>query len=117
MAKLHKEQLKQIKDQLLKQIINFPEEQREAMESQINSMNDLELEEFLIKNKLINLNEEGNQKSQSPFRLIIENKIPSFKIAENDLAMAVLELNPISKGHSIIIPKIPYKANELTQEI
>ena len=117
MTKLNSEQLKQIKEQLMKQIINFPESQREAMKSQIDAMNDLELEDFLIKNKLINLDETGKEISQNPFRLIAEGKLPSFKIAENDLALAVLELNPISKGHVLIIPKIPYKAKELKQEI
>ena len=77
MTKLNSEQLKQIKEQLMKQIINFPESQREAMKSQIDAMNDLELEDFLIKNKLINLDETGKEISQNPFRLIL---LPLFPI-------------------------------------
>ena len=36
--------------------------------------------------------------------MIIEEKIPSYKIQENK-AVAVLEINPISEGHTIVIPK------------
>jgi len=97
----------------MKQVENFPEEQKESMISQVNEMTDDQLEEFLEKNKLISQQGEG----QNPFRMIIEGKIPSFKIAENPLALAVLEINPVSKGHVMIIPKIPYKASEIPEEI
>jgi histidine triad (HIT) family protein len=30
--------------------------------------------------------------------------MPSYKIAENKKAIAILEINPLTKGHSIIIP-------------
>ncbi|MEM3075003.1 MAG: hypothetical protein QW727_03640 [Candidatus Pacearchaeota archaeon] len=113
MTRIPKEQLKQIREQLLKQVEFLPSEQRNSLESQINFMSDDELEEFLIKNKLISINGEN----QSPFRLIIEGKMPHFKIAEIDEAIAVLEINPISNGHVIVIPKIPYKINDLPNEI
>lgn len=113
MAKLTKEHLEKVKKQLIKQLERFPSEQKSSMESQINSMSDDQLEEFLEKNKLISI----NNGQQNPFRLIIEGKIPSFKIAENDKAVAVLEVNPISAGHVLIIPKIPYKASKIPQEI
>src|SRR4030043_798070 len=35
----------------------------------------------------------------------VSDKIKSVRIDENEGAIAVLEINPISKGHSIIIPK------------
>ncbi len=44
--------------------------------------------------------------TQSPFRMIVLGEIPSVKIDENDDGLAVLEINPISKGHTIIIPKV-----------
>lgn len=113
MASLTKEQVKEIKNQLVKQVENFPDEQKQSMLTQINEMTDDQLEEFVTKNKLIN----AKDKNQSPFRMIVENKIPSFKIAENDKAIAILEINPITKGHTIIIPKIPYKASEIPEEI
>lgn len=36
---------------------------------------------------------------------IVEGKIPSAVLAETQKAIAVLEINPISKGHILIIPK------------
>ena len=111
MAKLAKEQLQKIKKQLMKQISGLPSKQQQDMKAQIESMNDDELEEFLIKNKMI------QTESESPFRMIIDNKLPSYKIAEIPKAIAVLEINPISVGHIIIIPKIPTKANQISEEI
>lgn len=39
------------------------------------------------------------------FCKIIEGSIPSYTIYENDLVKAFLDINPISKGHLLIIPK------------
>ena len=41
--------------------------------------------------------------------MIVDNEVESVKIDENSQAIAILELNPISKGHAIIIPKSPVK--------
>jgi histidine triad (HIT) family protein len=105
-----KEQAEQIKAQLLKQLENLPEEQREPVKKQIESMDEKQLEEFMKQNIQASQN-------QSPFRAIIDGKIPSYKIAENDLAIAILEINPISKGHTIIIPKTPVKSSNLPEQI
>jgi len=46
------------------------------------------------------------QQTQEPiFRSIVEGKIPSNKIDENADCIAVLDIKPISKGHTVIIPK------------
>ncbi|KZS88469.1 hypothetical protein SISNIDRAFT_497917 [Sistotremastrum niveocremeum HHB9708] len=39
------------------------------------------------------------------FCLIIQGKIPSFKIAETELSLAFLDINPVSEGHTLVIPK------------
>ncbi|MFA5072188.1 MAG: HIT family protein [Candidatus Pacearchaeota archaeon] len=39
------------------------------------------------------------------FCKIINNEIPSYKIYEDDLVLAFLDINPASKGHTLIIPK------------
>jgi histidine triad (HIT) family protein len=39
------------------------------------------------------------------FCKIINNEIPSYKIYEDDLVLAILDLNPLSTGHTLIIPK------------
>ncbi|MEM3112915.1 MAG: HIT domain-containing protein [Candidatus Pacearchaeota archaeon] len=118
---LSKEQLASVKEQLIKQIESFPEPQKSSMKTQIEEMSDEQFEEFLVKNKLISIQNEGNEKShfkgqESPFRLIIEGKIPAYKIAENSKALAVLEINPITKGHTIIIPKRPVKENDIPSQ-
>lgn len=41
----------------------------------------------------------------SIFSRIIAGEIPSYKIAENDLFYAFLDIRPISEGHSLVVPK------------
>jgi len=39
------------------------------------------------------------------FSKIIAGEIPSYKIAENDKFYAFLDINPLVKGHTLVIPK------------
>lgn len=39
------------------------------------------------------------------FTKIVEGEIPSYKIAENELFFAFLDINPLAKGHTLVIPK------------
>ncbi|MFZ2390810.1 MAG: HIT family protein [Minisyncoccales bacterium] len=39
------------------------------------------------------------------FCKIINNEIPSYKIYEDDLVLAFLDIHPAVKGHTLIIPK------------
>ena len=39
------------------------------------------------------------------FSKIVRNEIPSFKIHENDEFLAFLDINPLKKGHTLVIPK------------
>ncbi len=41
----------------------------------------------------------------SIFTKIIEDEIPSYKIAETDKFIAILDVNPNAKGHTLCIPK------------
>lgn len=41
----------------------------------------------------------------SIFSRIIAGEIPSYKIAENDKFFAFLDINPMAKGHTLVIPK------------
>ena len=36
---------------------------------------------------------------------IVEKKIPSRIVYENDQVLAMLDINPLSKGHTVILPK------------
>lgn len=40
------------------------------------------------------------------FSRIIAGEIPCYKIAENEQYFAFLDINPITKGHTLIIPKV-----------
>ena len=39
------------------------------------------------------------------FSRIIKGEIPCYKIAENDEFFAFLDVNPIQKGHTLVVPK------------
>ena len=40
------------------------------------------------------------------FSRIIKGEIPSYRISENDKFFAFLDISPIVKGHTLVIPKI-----------
>ncbi|MCX6750363.1 MAG: HIT family protein [Candidatus Pacearchaeota archaeon] len=114
---LTQEQIEEFKKQIIQQIESgFSEEKKGPAIERVNSMNDEEFIDFLKKNKLLSSEydetdkdsyeeaEKENQ-SESPFRLIVDGKIPSYLIDENKECIAVLEIKPISKAHTIIIPK------------
>ena len=39
------------------------------------------------------------------FSRIVAGEIPSYKVADNDKFYAVLDINPLAKGHTLVIPK------------
>jgi histidine triad (HIT) family protein len=41
----------------------------------------------------------------SIFTKIINGEIPSYKIAENEHAFAFLDISPLKKGHTLVVPK------------
>jgi diadenosine tetraphosphate (Ap4A) HIT family hydrolase len=111
------EQAKQIKEQILKQIESFPEDKKAQIKSYIEPMNNQELEEFLIKNKMINQGQanqnedevqeetQGQVGGQCIMCSLANKKIESLAIYEDKDYLAALEINPFSKGHTILIPK------------
>jgi diadenosine tetraphosphate (Ap4A) HIT family hydrolase len=119
------EQAVEIKKQLLAQANNFPEENREQIIGYIGQMNREQLEAFLKQNK-IDLKEvpANAQEKGCIFCSIAKGTISSYKLDENKKAIAALEINPLSRGHSIVIPleheaieKIPKSALSLAQKI
>jgi len=128
---LTKEQAKEIKKQLLAQVKNLPQENKEQIKQQISEFNEEQLEAFLDQNK-VQVQQQGVTEGAEPlakepkcvFCSIIENKMPSYKIAENKKAIAILELNPLTKGHILILPlehttidKLPKLSMSLAQKI
>jgi histidine triad (HIT) family protein len=39
------------------------------------------------------------------FTMIAKGEIPSFKVAENEEFYAFLDINPLAKGHTLVIPR------------
>ncbi len=96
-----------IKKQLIEQIEKtFPQDKKESAIHQIKIMTNDQLEEFIVKNNLV----KGEEKTI--FRSIVEGEVDSYLVGENDYAVAVLEINPVSKGHIIIISKVQAKNPE-----
>lgn len=44
-------------------------------------------------------------KNNCVFCAIAEGEIPSFKVYEDDLVLAYLDINPFTRGHTLVIPK------------
>lgn len=42
----------------------------------------------------------------SIFTKIISGEIPSIKVAENDSCLAFMDINPLQRGHVLVIPKV-----------
>lgn len=110
------EEASKIKEHLSTQLENFPEDKRSQIKEQINSMTTEQVEIFIKQNGLTHLG------GQCIFCSIIANKTPSFKIASDNDNIAILELSPLSKGHTLIVPKehldkVPESARNFAQEI
>ena len=45
-------------------------------------------------------------KNDCVFCAIAEAEIPSFKVYEDELVLAYLDINPFTKGHTLVIPKV-----------
>ncbi len=105
---LSPEQIQKIKSHLLNQLDNFPEDQRKIVKHKILSMTDPEVEEFIKQNQLKHLDDPKVENEELPkciFCNILAGKIPSYKIAEDEENLVILEINPISKGHALVVPK------------
>ncbi len=131
---LSPEQTESIKEQLIQNIEkSFPEDKKEFAKSQIKSMGSEQLKEFLKKNNIevksgqLTRSDQGSEQGGTNciFCSIVSEDVESYKISENNDSIAVLELNPLSKGHIIIIPKahipssdeMPSSAFELSKKV
>ncbi len=47
--------------------------------------------------------------SDSIFTKIIKREIPAHIVYEDDFVIAFLDINPIQKGHTLIVPKKPFE--------
>lgn len=42
------------------------------------------------------------------FEMIINGEIPSVKLYEDDQCIVILDINPVAKGHALVISRKPY---------
>jgi len=42
----------------------------------------------------------------SIFTSIVNGEIPCYKVAETETCLAFLDINPLTKGHTLVIPKV-----------
>jgi len=89
-------QTKELKDQLRSQITHLPPDKKAEAEAQIEQLSPEALETMLSQQQ---------SGGQQIFRRIANKEIPSVIIQENGEAIAILEINPITKGHTLIVPK------------
>ncbi len=99
---LTNEEIRELKDQLREQTKSLSVEKREEAERQIDEMSAEALESMI----------EQQRGRQQIFRMIANKEIDSVVIEENSEAIAVLELNPVSEGHTLVIPKKEIKKKE-----
>jgi len=120
------EQAEQIKEQLFSQIEGSQLPNKEEIKQQVQAMNETELEEFIKQQQETAgpQSASSEQGDQCIFCSITKGEIPSHKIAEANKVIAILEINPLSKGHSIILPlehipteKLPKSTLSLAQKI
>jgi histidine triad (HIT) family protein len=51
------------------------------------------------------------------FTKIIAGEIPCFRVYEDDKVLALLDINPLSRGHTLVIPKEPAETlDQLSEE-
>ncbi|KAA8543557.1 hypothetical protein F0562_021697 [Nyssa sinensis] len=58
--------------------------------------------------------EKGSQGNDCVFCKIIRGETPAVKLYEDDICLCILDINPVSHGHSLIIPKSHYSSLQAT---
>jgi len=99
---LTKEQIEELKEQLRSQVKDMPGQQKEASLNQINSMSDEAIESMLSQQQQTKAS--GSQ-DKNVYRSILDKEIPATIVKESEEGLAVLDINPISEGHTMVIPK------------
>ncbi len=98
------EEAEEIREQLLEQLDNLPEEQQEQAETlkkQIKSANNEQLEQFVRAQQ----KQHNDGENECIFCQIIEGKLDTIKIYEDSDIIAILDVYPASVGHMLVMPK------------
>lgn len=103
---LTKEQIVELKAQLKTQIRHLPDEQKAEALRQIDELSDEALEEILRQQAGYNVGSSVSSQ-KGIFRMIVDGDISSRKVNENKVALAVISVKAVSRGHVLIIPRKP----------
>ncbi len=105
-------QIEELRRRILEQLEHVPQEQQEQaqkLKQYIKNMNDEQFVAFLKQQGLLARADKQHgtpaQTSGCIFCAIAQNKARSFKLYEDSEIVAVLDINPISKGHTLVVPK------------
>ena len=99
----------EIRKSLIEQVSKLPAEQATELRQKIESMGEDELKSIF-------------NSQQCLFCEIISGRIETFKVHESENILAILDINPISKGHVLVMPKRHFQflsqiPNEIIYEI
>jgi len=97
---LSKEQAEKIRQQFLTQLAQLPQEQASKLKKQIESATPEQLEQ-LAQAQVAEQEKYGG----CLFCAIVSGKIPTFKIYETKNWIAILDIMPACKGHTLVMPK------------
>ncbi len=113
---MNSNEAEKVKRQLINNIeSSFPKDKADILKRQIMSMGDEQLASFLEKSGAGSRGaDDGNE---CIFCSIASGKRERFEVGESDSAIAVLDINPASKGHVLIIPREHIPVDSFTAEI
>ncbi|PIN77221.1 hypothetical protein COV15_02650 [Candidatus Woesearchaeota archaeon CG10_big_fil_rev_8_21_14_0_10_34_12] len=89
------------KQELIKQAEQLPEDVREQFVTRVQEMSEQELQDFLKQLA----QKQNSWQGECLFCSIANGKVSSFKVFENEKFSAVLDINPVSEGHILLVPK------------
>lgn len=101
------EQVQELKNQLREQVKDLPEPQKSEGLKQIEEMSD-EAVELMLKQQ----QSQASDPENSPFRQIVNGKIPVKVLDHSKHAIAFLDNKPVSKGHIVIVPIVAAKTSK-----
>lgn len=98
-----------IRKKLLGEISRLPEEQSAKLKQTVESMSDEQLIQFINSQNCL-------------FCGIVSGNVETFKIYESDSIMVILDINPATSGHILVMPKKHFQflsqiPNELVYEL
>ena len=54
--------------------------------------------------------------AETVFKKLIDGHIPAHKVYEDDRVLAILDIGPLSRGHTLVIPKEPAETLDVLSE-